>query len=213
MYWDELEFFSSNKFKKIVRFLKEERESGKNILPPKEAILNALALTPLDEVKVVIIGQDPYPNKEHPIGLAFAVSERVNPLPKSLINIFRELKDDTGTDRTIGDLSDWARQGVLLLNTSLTVVEGKPGSHSGIGWSGLCKDTIRVLNEQRENIVFILWGKHAQKYEMFIDRNKHFVIKSPHPSPLSAHRGFFGSKPFSQTNKYLEEHNIKQIEW
>ena len=216
MEWEELEFFSSPKFKKIVGFLREREELGDVILPPREDILNAFYYTPLEEVKVVIIGQDPYhqttPQYAH--GLAFSVREGTRPLPKSLVNIYRELKDDTGRTREDGNLTDWACQGVLLLNTALTVSAGRASSHSKIGWGILVREVIRSLNDTRENIVYILWGKtHAWPYAMFVDQNKHHVIKSAHPSPLSASRGFFGSKPFSKTNKYLIEHGIEPIEW
>jgi uracil-DNA glycosylase len=204
-------FFESEKFERIVTFLKEERNNGKTVLPKKENLLRAFALTPFEEVKVVILGQDPYPNEEHACGLAFAVPPNT-PLPKSLVNIYNELKNDVVFNSGF-DLTEWAKQGVLLLNTSLSVVAGNPASHSDIGWGALTNDVIRVLNEERDNLVFILWGKHAQRKAMFIDETKHLVIKSPHPSPLSAHRGFFGSKPFSRTNTYLKEHNIEPIRW
>lgn len=217
MDWIDLEFFRSDKFKEIVKFLQEERKSGKNVLPPNEEMLHAFELTPFEEVKVVILGQDPYPTaspERFAHGLAFSINDGVNRLPKSLINIFRELREDVGVQRgDKGNLEDWARQGVLLLNTSLTVVEGKPGSHSSVGWESLITDVLRLLGERRQNLVFILWGNHAQRYQSYIDRNRHCIIKSPHPSPLSAHRGFFGSKPFSKTNTYLKEHNIEPIKW
>jgi len=214
MDWLEaIPFFESDKFKQISNFIREEREAGKVIFPPRADILRAFARTPPDEVKVVILGQDPYPTKGHANGLAFSTNPHVQPLPKSLANIFRELRDDTGIDRTDGDLTCWADRGVLLLNTSLTVVEGRPGSHSGIGWEILSTETIRFLSDQYEHIVFILWGKHAQRKAMFIDQSKHLIIQSPHPSPLSAHRGFFGSRPFSTANKYLIQHEKNPIEW
>lgn len=213
MKWTELEFFSSPKFQKILTNLHEQRKADKVVLPPRDDIFNSLILTSFDETKVVILGQDPYPTVGHANGLAFSVNPGVKPLPKSLVNIFKELQSDTGTKRTNGDLSDWAQQGVLLLNTSLTVLEGKPASHSDIGWGMLTNEMIRCLSEQKENLVFILWGKHAQQKGMVIDQNKHHVIKSVHPSPLSAHSGFFGSKPFSKTNKYLTDKNLTPITW
>lgn len=215
MEWDELEFFSSPKFKKIVKFLHEREKLGDIILPPREDILNAFYYTPLQETKAVIIGQDPYhqTSPQYAHGLAFSVRPNVRPLPKSLVNIIRELRDDVGADRGDGDLTCWANQGVLLLNTALTVSAGRASSHKNIGWGTLIRDVIRAINDHRENVVFILWGRHAQSLEMFIDTDKHHIIKSTHPSPLSAHRGFFGSKPFSKTNKYLIEHNITPIEW
>ena len=216
MEWDELEFFSSPLFKQIVRFLREEEESGKSVFPPREEILNALASTPLDEVKAVIFGQDPYPQSspQYAHGLAFSVRPGTTPLPASLANIFRELKDDVGTERTDGNLSEWAEQGVLLLNTSLTVAAGSRGSHSSIGWKRLVKDVIECINEQKEHVVFLLWGNHAKSLEMYIDSSRHHVIKSAHPSPLSANKGgWFGTKPFSRANKYLTEHGIEPIRW
>lgn len=214
MEWlDAIKFFRSEKFKKVTEFLKEERQNGKNILPPRPSILRAFALTPPDNVKVVILGQDPYPTKGHAHGLAFSVEPDVFPLPKSLQNIFKELEDDVGSVHENGELTSWAEQGVLLLNTSLTVVEGSPNSHSYVGWGVLANEVLRFLNEYHENLVFILWGKLAQNKGTYIDESKHLVIKTPHPSPLSAHRGFFGSNPFSSTNKYLMEHGKEPIEW
>lgn len=210
--WYDLEFFHSDKFKKITTFLEEEEERGLTILPDKKDILNAFYYTPFEQVKCVILGQDPYPTRGHAHGLAFSVREGVKPLPKSLINIFRELNDDVGSEPDSGNLTRWAEEGVLLLNTSLTVREGTPGSHSGIGWATLTRDVVRLLNERR-NIAYILWGRHAQEFGMFIDQTKHHMIKSPHPSPLSASRGFFGSRPFSRTNEYLTKHNIEPIKW
>jgi uracil-DNA glycosylase len=212
-WFEKIPFFRSSAFTDIVDFMVEERKEGKEILPHTEFILNAFKLTPPEDVKVVILGQDPYPTKGHANGLAFSVNPDVTPLPRSLRNIFRELEDDTGTNRTNGDLSDWAVQGTLLLNTSFTVVAGIPGSHSRIGWEVLSDSVVEYLSEHREHLVFILWGKHAQQKSKLINHEKHMVIQSPHPSPLSAHRGFFGSKPFSATNKYLETHGKTPIEW
>lgn len=211
--WADLDFWTGPTFPKIIKFLAEERMVGKSILPPKDFIFRAFELTPFSETKVVILGQDPYPTDGHAQGLAFSVSNNTQPLPKSLQNIFKELEDDVGVKRTNGDLTDWAQQGVLLLNTSLTVVEGAPASHSDIGWSALTGQAIRALSEHKNNLVFILWGKHAQQKGMCIDRNKHLVIESSHPSPLSAHNGFFGSECFSKTNAYLKRNNISTIYW
>lgn len=213
---DAVEFFHTPKYKQIVEFLAEERKHGKIILPDNENILNAFALTPLDEVKVVIFGQDPYhqENPQYAHGLAFSSRDGAAPLPASLVNIFRELEDDTGTKRANGDLSDWAEQGVLLLNTSLTVIAGSAGSHSSVGWKRLVRDVIEVINEHRENVVFLLWGRHAKSLKMYIDASKHHIIESVHPSPLSANRGgWFGSKPFTRANQYLKEHDIEPISW
>lgn len=211
--WLNLDFFKSSQFEKIANFLADERKHGKNVLPERRRILRALVNTPPDQVKVVILGQDPYPTKGHANGLCFSVNPGVTPLPKSLVNIFHELKDDLGITKTSGDLSEWSEQGVLLLNTTLTVVEGQPNSHSGIGWEVLSTEVIRHLAEQHDKIVYILWGKHAQRKEMYINPEINKIIKSPHPSPLSAYRGFFGSKPFSQTNKYLVEMGKQPIDW
>lgn len=216
MEWlDAIEFFTSAKFKRIAEFLKTEREAGKIILPPRNSLLRAFRLTPLNSVRAVILGQDPYPtsNPVHAHGLAFSVVEGISPLPKSLQNIFRELKEDCGVTKTSGDLTKWAEQGVLLLNTSLSVEAHKPASHSDLGWGALANEVLRYLNEHTEHTVFILWGAHAKQKSMLIDRTKHLVIESAHPSPLSAYRGFFGSKPFSRTNKYLIEHGKDPIRW
>jgi len=214
MEWlDAIEFFGSAKFRKICGFLKAEREAGKEILPPREFLLHAFVLTPLDKVKVVILGQDPYPTPGHARGLCFSVTSETSPLPKSLQNIFKELRDDCGVTRVSGDLSDWAEQGVLLLNTALSVEAHKPASHSSIGWSILTREILEFLHEHTEHLVYILWGKHAIQKLIYINQSDNLVITSSHPSPLSAHRGFFGSKPFSRTNKYLIEHGKEPIEW
>lgn len=213
-WYNEIKFFSSTDFASIVDYLNKEIEQGKTILPDSSSILNAYALTPLSSVKVVILGQDPYPTPGHAHGLAFSVQPHVKPLPKSLQNIFKELVNDIGcTYPSNGSLVPWTEQGVLLLNTSLTVVAGKPNSHSNIGWSKLVNETIQLISKKKENVVFILWGANAQAKSALIDSRKHHIIKSPHPSPLSAHRGFFGSKPFSKTNAYLCEASLKEIDW
>lgn len=211
--WVDLEFFESPRFFKIADQLSEERKEGKVILPDRRYILRALVETPPDAVKIVILGQDPYPTQGHANGLCFSVNASVKPIPKSLINIYNELRDDLGIVKETGDLSSWAQQGVLLLNTTLTVVEGQPGSHSSIGWESLSTDIIRYLSEFHEGIVYILWGKHAQRKGMYIDPYKNLILEAPHPSPLSAYRGFFGSRPFSRANKYLEEVGKTPIEW
>lgn len=213
MKWLDLDFFSSGKDKLVAEKIVEDMNTGKNVLPSVSNIMAALDYTSFDNVKVVILGQDPYPTKGHANGLAFSVSKNVSPLPKSLQNIYKELYTDVGVNRSSGDLTDWALQGVLLLNTTLTVIEGKPASHSALGWSSLTKEIIERLNNEKTNLVFILWGNHAQNICKNVDRSKHLVLESPHPSPLSAHRGFFGSKPFSKTNAYLKEHNIQEIVW
>lgn len=212
--WDDLSFFRSEWYKIVVRAIKEDESKGKQVLPLKHDILNAFVLTPLNEVKVVLLGQDPYPTIGHANGLSFSVNPDVKPLPKSLQNIFVELKNDLEIDRKNGDLSDWAKQGVLLLNSSLTVIAGSPASHAKIGWDALVNEALHVLND-KSKLVFILWGRYAQTraLDVGIDRTKHLLIRSVHPSPLSAHGGFFGSKPFSQANQYLEKHGIKPIKW
>lgn len=211
--WADLDFWSNKTFPQIIRHLYEERLAGKSVLPHKDYIFRALQLTPFEDTRVIILGQDPYPTLGHAVGLAFSVNANTHPLPKSLQNIFKELEEDIGVKRTSGDLTDWAEQGVLLLNTSLTVVQGSPGSHSSIGWGALTTQVIRALSEHKEHVVFILWGKYSQQKGMCIDRNKHLVIESAHPSPLSAYKGFFGSEPFSKTNTYLKAHNKSPIIW
>jgi uracil-DNA glycosylase len=166
-----------------------------------------------DSVKVVIIGQDPYHGYGQANGLAFSVNSGVK-LPPSLFNIYKEVHDDVGCNMTLcGDLTKWADQGVLLLNTSLTVEAGKPASHKDIGWYPFVQGVVKLLNDDLDNLVFILWGKHAQEFENVIDSRKHQIIKSAHPSPYSADKGFFGSKPFSRTNDYLNMHGKKVINW
>lgn len=195
-------------------FLDEQSAEQKQILPPTSHWFNALNSTPLDQVKVVILGQDPYPTAGHAHGLAFSVMPEVKPLPKSLQNINRELYEDMGIDNShTGYLQSWAKQGVLLLNAVLTVEAGKSNAHQGRGWETFTQKVIDVINAHRENVVFILWGNYAQKKGATIDTSRHFVIKTPHPSPLSAYRGFFGSRPFSQANGYLKLHGITEIDW
>jgi len=213
MNWLDLNFFTSGKDKDVSERIVKDLDAGKVVLPSVSNIMAALDYTSFDNVKVVILGQDPYPTKGHANGLAFSVSKNVSPLPKSLQNIYKELDTDVGVNRSSGDLTDWARQGVLLLNTTLTVIEGKPASHSAIGWSSLTKEIIERLNNEKTNLVFILWGKHAQDMCKDVDQTKHLVLKSAHPSPLSSYRGFFGSKPFSKTNEYLRSHNLQEISW
>ena len=199
---------------KLKQFLLAEKAAGKQILPKGSEWFNALNSTPFDQVKVVILGQDPYPTPGHAHGLCFSVRPDVRPLPKSLINIYQELKDDLGIDNSqCGYLQHWAEQGVLLLNPVLTVEAGKSASHQGKGWELFTDTILKAINEQKEHVVFILWGAQAQKKARFIDPKKHLILKSPHPSPLSAYRGFFGSRPFSKTNAYLEAHGKTPIDW
>ena len=208
------EEFEKPYMQQLKQFLLAEKAAGKWILPKGSEWFNALNSTPFDQVKVVILGQDPYPTPGHAHGLAFSVQPEVKPIPKSLINIYQELKDDLGMDNgDCGHLQHWAEQGVLLLNPILTVEAGKSLSHQGRGWEPFTDAILKAINEQKEHVVFILWGAKAQQKAKFIDARKHLIIKSPHPSPLSAYRGFFGSKPFSRTNTYLQAHGIKPIDW
>jgi uracil-DNA glycosylase len=239
MSWhDSISFFGSEEYTRILTHIVEARDAGKVIHPEPDQILRALELTPLDNVKVVILGQDPYPTPGTAHGLAFSVQVGTNP-PASLNNIFAELKSDLGCERgwswaydvefedggatpitsdikqdEVGCLEDWASQGVLLLNTALTVESGAPGSHSDLGWSGLTNEIIRVVSQQREHVVFILWGKHAQSKITYI-RNKpnHLILTATHPSPRSAYRGFFGCRHFSKANAFLEKHDEVPICW
>lgn len=194
-------------------FLRQEKAAGKEIYPPGPLIFNALNSTPLDQVKVVIIGQDPYHGPGQAHGLCFSVQPGVA-TPPSLVNIYKELKRDLNIDiPNHGYLQSWAEQGVLLLNTSLTVERASAGSHAAKGWQPFTDRIISVVSEQRPRLVFLLWGAHAQSKERLIDTGKHLVLRSPHPSPLSAHRGFIGNGHFSRTNKFLEQHGLAPIDW
>lgn len=200
-------------YQKLSAFLEEQYRQNKTIYPPQNEVMSAFDLTPFEKVKVIILGQDPYhgPNQAH--GLAFSVRRGV-PLPPSLRNIFKELQDDLDIPiSTNGDLSSWASQGVLLLNTVLTVEEGKAGSHHKKGWETFTDTVISKLNEFHSGLVFVLWGAPAQSKKKLIDLTKHFVVESVHPSPLSAYRGFFGSKPFSQVNALLSKQGKEVIDW
>ncbi len=212
--WKEklTEEFGKPYFGELTAFVKEEYEKG-TVYPHPKNIFRAFELTPFNEVKVVILGQDPYHGPKQAIGLSFAVEDDVT-LPPSLRNIYKELESDLGrpTDKH-GDLSRWAKQGVLLLNATLTVRASSAGSHQGRGWEEFTDAVIRTLSEEREHIVFILWGNYARNKGAHIDRSKHLVIESAHPSPFSAANGFFGSKPFSRTNDYLEAHGVTPIDW
>jgi uracil-DNA glycosylase len=198
---------------KLKEFLKQEKAAGKTIYPKGSEIFNALDKTPFKDVKVVILGQDPYhgPNQAH--GLSFSVRKGVR-LPPSLMNIYKEIQSDLGLKMPpSGDLTGWAKQGVLLLNATLTVQEANAGSHQNKGWEEFTDAVIRAINDQGEHVVFMLWGSYAQKKGAFIDRKKHLVLESVHPSPLSAHRGFLGNKHFSKANEYLKAQRITPIEW
>lgn len=206
---DEL---SSENFFQLIQFLDSEYNQ-KTIFPPKDTIFRAFNLTQPNDVKVVIIGQDPYHGKGQANGLAFSVFSDIK-IPPSLVNIFKELHDDIDCPVPLnGDLTKWAKQGVLLINSVLTVEESSPNSHKGLGWEVFTDAVIKKLSLEYEHLVFILWGAPSQKKEVLIDTQKHLVLKSVHPSPLSAYRGFFGSKPFSKTNSYLKESGKDEIEW
>lgn len=195
-------------------FLITEAQQGKVILPPTAQWFNALNSTPFDTLKVVILGQDPYPSKGHAHGLCFSVLPEVRPLAKSLLNINKELLEDLGIDNShTGYLQEWAEQGVLLLNAVFTVERGNANAHQGKGWEHFTDAIIQTINDKTEHTVFILWGAYAQKKGALIDETKHCILKSAHPSPLSAYRGFFGSMPFSASNHYLTEHRKKPIDW
>ena len=203
--WDKPYFLT------LTDFVREEY--GKHrIYPSGGKIFEAFRLTPFDEVKVVILGQDPYHGAGQANGLCFSVNEGVA-LPPSLQNIFKEIKNDLGVMPQGSDLSRWARQGVLLLNSTLTVRDSQAGSHQGRGWEQFTDSVISALNEKKDNLVFILWGSYAIRKGGMIDRTRHLVLESPHPSPLSAHRGFFGNGHFSKTNEYLTRHGKSEIDW
>ncbi|KKW23610.1 MAG: Uracil-DNA glycosylase 2 [Candidatus Kaiserbacteria bacterium GW2011_GWB1_52_6] len=207
------EEFGKDYFKTVAEFVRGEYQHT-IVYPPPKNIFRAFDLCPFDEVEVVILGQDPYHGRGQANGLCFAVGDGIL-LPPSLQNIFKEIENDLGEplkNRT-GDLERWAKQGVLLLNATLTVRAHKAGSHQGQGWEQFTDAAIRALSEKRENLVFILWGNYAKAKGAHIDRTKHLIIESAHPSPFSAYSGFFGSKPFSKTNDYLKAHNKKPIDW
>ena len=213
--WKEVlqEEFGKEYFAALAAFVKDEYKKGA-VYPPPKHIFRAFDLTPFDKVKVVILGQDPYHGPGQANGLCFAVGEGVA-LPPSLQNIYKELESDLGqpVKNKTGDLERWAKQGVLLLNATLTVRANTAGSHQNKGWEQFTDAAIKALSEQREHVVFILWGNYAKQKGAHIDRTKHCVIESPHPSPFSARSGFFGSKPFSKTNAYLESRGKTSIDW
>lgn len=205
--------FEKPYFNGIVQFLKKEKQAGKTVYPPGKLIFNAFNTTPFSKVKVVILGQDPYHNPHQAHGLSFSVPEGVQP-PPSLVNIFKEIHEDL--DIAIakhGNLEKWAQQGVLLLNAALTVEAHQPMSHSKIGWHHFTDDVIRIISEQKEHVVFMLWGAFAKSKQELIDKSKHLVLTAAHPSPLSAHNGFFGCHHFSKANQWLNNHGIKPIDW
>lgn len=210
--WAQLlaEQFTLPYMQKLEKFLQAQTEP---VFPQAENIFLAFNATPFEQVKVVIVGQDPYPTPGHAHGLAFSVEPQVTKLPKSLKNIFTELENDLGIKNTSGCLLPWAKQGVFLINAVLTVQQGEAGSHAKQGWEQFTDAVIALINAEKENVVFVLWGNYAQTKGKFIDRNKHHVIATAHPSPLSAHRGFFGSRPFSKINDYLASVNNNPINW
>lgn len=200
-------------FKGIVDFLKEEKAAGKKIYPPGPLIFNAFNCTPFDEVKVVLLGQDPYHGAGQAHGLSFSVQDGVTP-PPSLVNIFKEIQDDLGLPiPKTGNLEPWAKQGVLLLNAALTVEAHKPNSHSKIGWHQFTDSVIRHVSDDKDHVVFMLWGKFAQSKSEFINQKKHLILTAAHPSPYSANNGFFGCRHFSKANKWLQQHDMEPIEW
>jgi len=205
--------FSSPYMAELKRFLLEQKQEGRRIFPKGAEYFRALDLTPLDEVRVVILGQDPYHGEGQAHGLCFSVQAGIR-IPPSLVNIYKELESDLGiAPARHGFLEHWARQGVLLLNSVLTVEMGRAASHQGRGWERFTDAVIRAVNEQEKPVVFILWGSYAQKKAAFVDRSRHLVLRSPHPSPLSAHNGFFGTRPFSKANEFLVKHGRTPIDW
>ncbi|MEE2620659.1 MAG: uracil-DNA glycosylase [Chloroflexota bacterium] len=206
--------FDKEYMKNIKKSILNYKESGKIIYPKNNEIFNAINLTDFEKTKVIILGQDPYHGPGQAHGLSFSVKDGIKP-PPSLINIFKEIESDLSinVEKGNGNLTRWAKQGVLLLNSLLTVEKGKPLSHKEIGWETLTDKIIEVLNQNKRGLVFILWGSHARSKKYLISQNKNLIIESSHPSPLSAHRGFIGSKPFSRTNKYLVKNNMNPINW
>ena len=205
--------FTQPYMQQLKTFLTQEKKQGKSIYPRCSEYFRALDLVPFENVKVVILGQDPYHGPGQAHGLCFSVRPDI-PIPPSLLNMYKELKNDLGIEPVShGFLEPWAKQGVLLLNSVLTVEHKQAASHQGRGWEQFTDMVIRKLNDKRQSIVFLLWGSYAQRKGAFVDADRHHVIKSAHPSPLSAYRGFFGSRPFSQTNAFLESDGLKPINW
>ena len=211
--WDNIlsNIINSDYFNNLINIVNEEYNT-KTIYPSKENIFNALKLTSYKDTRVVIVGQDPYHGEGEAMGLSFSVNDGIK-LPPSLKNIYKELFEDLGITRLSGDLTDWTKQGVLLLNSTLTVVKDTPGSHAKLGWDKFTDEIIRKVNEKDTPVVFILWGNFAKTKRDLITNDKHLIIESPHPSPFSARTGFFGSKPFSKTNEFLKKNNIEEIKW
>ena len=205
--------FTKPYFQQVAGYLKIEKAQGKVIYPPGSLIFNAFDKTPFDKVRVVILGQDPYHGPGQAHGLCFSVQNGVLP-PPSLVNIYKELNSDLGIRiPTTGNLTQWASQGVFLLNASLTVRAGEPMSHAKIGWANFTDAVIRTISIKKEGVVFLLWGKFAQDKQVLIDETRHHVLKAAHPSPLSAHNGFFGCRHFSKTNNFLVKQGLDPIDW
>ena len=212
--WNEplAPLFEDEKYKQLRSFLIEEYKT-RVIYPDMHDLYNCFRFTPFKDLRVVLLGQDPYHNVGQAHGLCFSVQDGI-PFPPSLVNIFKELKSDLGFDiPKSGNLTKWANEGVLLMNTALTVREHQANSHAKCGWSWFTDSVIKIISEQKKNVVFILWGGNARSKKALIDTSKHFIIESAHPSPLSAYNGFFGSKPFSRTNAYLQSNNLQPIDW
>ena len=208
-----LEEFEKDYMKKLKSFLLSEMKQNKTIYPKPEEYFAALNLSPFDKVKVVILGQDPYHGAGQAHGLCFSVKPQVK-VPPSLVNIYKELQQDLGVEiASHGFLEAWAKQGVLLLNNTLTVLAGKPASHKNQGWEEFTDKIIEILNQKQQNLVFLLWGRFAGEKGSLVDNSKHYVLKAPHPSPFSADRGFFGCRHFSKCNQYLKSKNLKPINW
>lgn len=204
--------FEKEYFKSLTFKVREAYLAGP-VYPPPKLIFNALELTPPEEVSVVILGQDPYHGAGQAHGLSFSVQDGVR-LPPSLKNIYKEIESDIGTSVPEGgNLERWAKQGVLLLNATLTVEKGKPGSHQGLGWEQFTDAIVKAVSDEQKHVVFLLWGNFARSKKTLIDESKHLILEAPHPSPFSAHSGFFGSGHFSKTNKYLEKHGRTKIQW
>jgi uracil-DNA glycosylase len=213
--WKEVlhQEFSKTYFQQIVTFLKVEKAQNKIIYPPGNFIFNAFNTTPFDKVKVVLLGQDPYHGQGQAHGLSFSVAHGVKP-PPSLVNIFKELQSDVGMPiPASGDLTAWAKQGVLLLNAVLTVRASEPASHAKLGWTDFTDAVIKKISEEKTGVIFLLWGKYAQEKQQLIDETKHYVLKAAHPSPFSADKGFFGCRHFSKTNELLVKQGLQPIDW
>ena len=211
--WDEVlkNVFEGEGFKKFMKII-NHKYLTETVFPPRNYLFNALKLTPYKDVKVVIVGQDPYHGEGEAHGLSFSVKEGVK-MPPSLRNIYKELYDDIGVERTTSDLTSWAQNGVLLLNSILTVKKDEALSHQDLGWERLTDYIIKILNKKNESIVFILWGNFARSKKKLITNPKHLIIESAHPSPLSAYHGFFGSHPFSKTNNFLRENGREPVDF